>query len=288
MGQVEPNKKNALYMKQVSKQFGDFKALKEVNLEVKEGEIFALLGPSGAGKTTMINLFTAQMAANGGIVKVWDKEVMDNREELFNEMGILTDTSGVYEQLSVYDNLMLFARFFNKRKSDVVQVLEAVDLSECMKKPVCKLSKGMKQRVMIARAVLHKPKILFLDEPTAALDPATTLEIHKLIRALNASGTTIFLTTHDMFEADKLCDKVAFMNEGRIIDMDTPEALKSKYADPTVTVVLTDGSKHILKKDEAAGAKISKWLKEGRVETMHTNEPNLEQIFLSLTGKGLA
>lgn len=288
MGKTDSHKKNALYMKHVSKQFGDFKALKEVNLEVKEGEIFALLGPSGAGKTTTINLFTAQMAANGGSVKVLDKEVMENRDALFYEMGILTDTSGVYEQLSVYDNLMLFARFFNKKKSDVIQVLKAVSLEACMKKPVGKLSKGMRQRVMIARAVLHKPRILFLDEPTAALDPGTTLEIHKLIRELNASGTTIFLTTHDMFEADKLSDKVAFMNEGRIIDMDSPKALKSKYADETMTIVLKDGSKHVLKKEPMVGAKISKWLEEDKIETMHTNEPNLEQIFLSLTGKELA
>jgi ABC-2 type transport system ATP-binding protein len=257
-------------------------------LEVKKGEIFALLGPSGAGKTTTINLFTAQQAPSIGNVEVLGKEVINHREELFAQMGILTDSSGLYERLSIKENLMLYARFFALHPKRVDEIVNQVGLTNHINKPVGKLSKGMKQRVLIARAVLHQPKILFLDEPTAALDPGTTLDIHKLIKQLNKEGTTVFLTTHDMFEADKLCDRVAFLNEGQIIDVESPKKLKLKYAIDAIHIGLEDGTYHTVKKDPLGGKQIEQWLSEGKLKTLHSQEPNLEQIFLTLTGKELA
>ncbi|MEA4828107.1 MAG: ABC transporter ATP-binding protein, partial [Clostridium sp.] len=157
-----------------------------------------------------------------------------------------------------------------------------------IKKEAKKLSKGMKQRLMIARAVLHKPKLLFLDEPTSSLDPGTTLEIHRLLRKLNEEGTTIFLTTHNMEEADKLCDRVAFLNVGEIVDIGQPEALKLKYTHDDIKVILKDRSKEIMLKNNPEGAsKIKAWMEEGQLLAIHSMEPSLEKIFLNLTGREL-
>ncbi len=146
----------------------------------------------------------------------------------------------------------------------------------------------MKQRLMIARAVLHKPKLVFLDEPTSSLDPGTTLEIHKLLRKLNDEGTTIFLTTHNMFEADKLCDRVAFLNDGEIVDIGDPQALKLKYTNDDIKIILKDGSKEIMVKNNPEGAlKIKDWMEKGQLIAIHSMEPSLEKIFLDLTGREL-
>jgi len=161
-------------------------------------------------------------------------------------------------------------------------------MSEDIKKEAKKLSKGMKQRLMIARAVLHKPKLLFLDEPTSSLDPGTMLEIHRLLRKLNEEGTTIFLTTHNMEEADKLCHRVAFLNAGEIVDIGNPAALKLKYTDDDIKVVLKDKNKEIMLKNNLEGAsKIKAWMEEGQLLAIHSMEPSLEKIFLSLTGREL-
>ncbi len=284
---MEKDQKDILIMRNVSKTFDDCKALKQVDFSVKEGEIFGFLGPSGAGKTTTINLFTAQLTPTMGEVVVTGKDVT-RHHELLQKMGVLTDSSGLYERLSIMNNLMLFARFNDVSEEHVQQVLKDVALFEFIDKPVSKLSRGMKQRVMIARAVLHAPKILFLDEPTATLDPGTTLEIHKLIKNLNINGTTVFLTTHDMTEAEKLCDRVAFLDEGCIVDIDSPRALKLKYGSDTIDITLKDGSKHMINKDVDGAVRINRWIELESLETIHSNEPSLEQIFLSLTGKELA
>jgi ABC-2 type transport system ATP-binding protein len=159
---------------------------------------------------------------------------------------------------------------------------------EDIKKEAKKLSKGMKQRLMIARAVLHKPKLLFLDEPTSSLDPGTTLEIHRLLRKLNEEGTTIFLTTHNMEEADKLCDRVAFLNAGEIVDIGQPNELKLKYIKDDIRVILRDERKEIMLKNSAEGAsRIKAWMESGQLLSIHSMEPSLEKIFLNLTGREL-
>ena len=207
-----------LSMYNVRKTFGAQEALKQVSFEVKKGEVFGFLGPSGAGKTTTVKLFTAQLLPTVGEVRVMGQEIYTNKENLFKNMGVLTDTSGLYDRLSIMENLMLFAS-----------------------------------------AALHNPSILFLDEPTAALDPGTTLEIHKLLKGLNEKGTTLFLTTHDMMEADKLCDRVAFLHEGTIVDVGAPEELKRKYANSEISVKLIDGSSFTLNKDAKSADMLANW-----------------------------
>lgn len=276
-------------MKNVKKNFKMNEALKDVTFSVEEGEIFGFLGPSGAGKTTSIKLMTSQLIPTSGEVRVFGKEVYSNKKFIFENVGILSDNSGIYERLSVWENLMLFANIKNVAKNKVEEVLDKVDLLEAAKKEAGKLSKGMKQRLMIARSVLHSPKLLFLDEPTSALDPGTSLEIHRLLRKLNQEGTTIFLTTHNMVEADKLCDRVAFLNDGEIVELGNPEALKLKYITRNIQVILKDNPKDkmILSNDGNSGIKIKNWMEKDQLLSIHSMEPSLEQIFLNLTGREL-
>lgn len=278
---------NSLSMRDVQISFGNKPALQNLSFEVREGEIFGFLGPSGAGKTTTIKLLTKQLRAEAGEIEVLGSDIGALRMADFDRIGVLTDSSGLYERLSVWENLALFARLKNLPDSRVEEALAAVGLSDEKKKKAKVLSRGMKQRLMLARAVLHKPKLLFLDEPTAALDPATTAAIHKMLQALNREGTTIFLTTHDMTEADKLCGRVAFLDNGHIVEIGKPSALKLKYAGDRVDILTADGQAYGCKKDvPSIKACLDKLT--APVSAIHSKEPTLEDIFLSLTGRELS
>lgn len=278
---------NIISMNNVSKSFKEKAALRDLNFSVKKGEVFGFLGPSGAGKTTTIKILTSQLIPTSGQAQVLGRDVLSPTREVFQDIGVLTDNSALYERLSVKDNLVLFADINKVPRQRIDQVLEKVGLTDAKTKEVKKLSRGMRQRLNIARAVLHSPKLLFLDEPTSALDPGNVLEIHKLLRKLNQEGTTIFLTTHNMEEADKLCHRVAFLNEGKIVELGEPQALKLKYAKDDIKVILQDKSTVYLKNNAQDGAKIQTWMSKGELLSIHTQEPNLEEIFLNLTGRAL-
>lgn len=171
---------NIISMKNVSKEFNKNNfALKNLNLDIKEGEVFGFLGPSGAGKTTTIKILTSQLVPTNGKVMVLGKNLYFEKFNNFSDIGVLSDNSGLYERLTVRDNLMLFAEINNLKEKDIDYALDNMEMTEFKDKVVKKLSKGMKQRVMLARAMFHKPKLLFLDEPTSSLDPGNALEIHK-------------------------------------------------------------------------------------------------------------
>lgn len=280
---------NIISMKNVSKEFNKNNfALKNLNLDIKEGEVFGFLGPSGAGKTTTIKILTSQLVPTNGKVMVLGKNLYFEKFNNFSDIGVLSDNSGLYERLTVRDNLMLFAEINNLKEKDIDYALDNMEMTEFKDKVVKKLSKGMKQRVMLARAMFHKPKLLFLDEPTSSLDPGNALEIHKFIKKINSEGTTIFLTTHNMDEADKLCDRVAFLNEGEIVELGNPKELKFKYADDDIEVKLKNEKNTAIVKNNKYGAeKIKGWMENGQVVSIHSMEPNLEKIFLHLTGRGL-
>ncbi len=267
--------------------FGGRPALREVSFEVSEGEIFGFLGPSGAGKTTTIKLLTRQLRPQAGSVRLFGQPVERLPVSAFDQIGVLTDTSGLYERLSVEDNLNLFADLKGVPRARALEALERVGLTGEEKKAAKKLSRGMAQRVMLARAVLHKPRLLFLDEPTAALDPATSRAVQDMLRELNQEGTTIFLTTHRMEEADRLCNRVAFLNEGVIAACDSPQALKLRHAPNLLVAVGMDGERVTAEKSAGGLAQLSRAFEGKALSTVHSQEPDLEEIFLTLTGRKL-
>lgn len=267
--------------------FGGRPALREVSFEVSEGEIFGFLGPSGAGKTTTIKLLTRQLRPQAGSVRLFGQPVERLPVSAFDQIGVLTDTSGLYERLSVEDNLNLFADLKGVPRARALDALERVGLTGEEKKAAKKLSRGMAQRVMLARAVLHKPRLLFLDEPTAALDPATSRAVQDMLRELNQEGTTIFLTTHRMEEADRLCNRVAFLNEGVIAACDSPQALKLRHAPNLLVAVGMDGERVTAEKSAGGLAELSRAFEGKALSTVHSQEPDLEEIFLTLTGRKL-
>ena len=277
---------NYVEMKNVSKVFNEKVVLNEISFSVSKSEIFGLLGPSGAGKTTIIKILTGQIFASDGEAVVLGADAKRITDEIYSKIGMVLDDQGLYERLSCYYNLKMFAEIYDIDKANVERVLAEVGLTDAMKTPAGKLSKGMKQRLVLARAIMHKPQLLFLDEPTSGLDPATALEIHKLIFDLRNSGTTIFLTTHNMSEAAKLCDNVALLNEGKIVEYGMPDEICRKYnPKKIISVLLKDGQTLELPNDSTASSKIAELFENELVESIHSSEPNLETVFIQLTGR---
>jgi len=200
-------------VRDVRKSFGEQAVLSGVNFEVRHKEIFGLLRPSGSGKTTLINILTNQLEPDDGTAHVAASSF---------ETGLMLDEDGLYPRLSCLENLDLFGRIYGIPLSNSMEALKNVGLESAAKKAASTLSKGMRQRLALARAILHSPKILFLDEPTSALDPRTTEGMHELIQGLREKGATIFLTTHNMEEAVKLCDQVALLHKGQIVEHGDP------------------------------------------------------------------
>ena len=276
---------NVIEVKALAKYYANFKAIEDVQFEVQKGEIFGFLGPSGSGKTTTIKILTGQLNATEGDAFVFGENVsVLKNPKARKRFGVLTDNSGLYGRLSVIENLQLYCKLYDLPNSKVDEALDFVNLKDAGKKKVSALSKGMTQRVNLARAILHEPELLFLDEPTSALDPVNTLHIYNGLRVLNNRGTTIFLTTHDMQEADTLCDRVAFLHKGKIQLLDKPSELKKQFADGTVTVELSNNEKVVLRKGSEGAEEMFQLMKENRVQTVHSNEPTLGDIFVKVTG----
>ena len=266
----------------VSKSFGSKKALHQISFEIKEGEIFGFLGPSGSGKTTMINVLTGQLAADQGKTILLGKNSQDLTSNDLEQIGIVSDGSGFYEKMSLYKNLLIYAKLYGLKSDRVNQVLQQVGLADAKDIIAEKLSTGMKQRMFLARALLNAPKILFLDEPTSGLDPTTSKMIHTLLQELKQAGTTIFLTTHDMHEATLLCDRLSLLNKGNLIEYGSPQDIIQKYhVDKQVHVVYNDGREQIVPFEELPH------LDTTDLMVVHSCEPTLEEIFIRLTGEKL-
>ena len=266
----------------VSKSFESKKALHQISFEIKEGEIFGFLGPSGSGKTTMINVLTGQLAADQGKTLLLGKNSQDLTSNDLEQIGIVSDGSGFYEKMSLYKNLLIYAKLYGLKSDRVNQVLKQVGLADAKDVIAEKLSTGMKQRMFLARALLNAPKILFLDEPTSGLDPTTSKMIHTLLQELKQAGTTIFLTTHDMHEATLLCDRLSLLNKGNLIEYGSPQDIIQKYhVDKKVHVVYNDGREQIVPFEELPH------LDTTDLMMVHSCEPTLEEIFIRLTGEKL-
>lgn len=219
----------AIEVENLTRDYAGLRAVDGISFSVEPGEIFGFLGPNGAGKTTTIRILTGQLLPTAGTAKVAGWDVVTQRQQLKPQIGVVFESQNLYERMSARDNLAFYARLYRVRKARVDEVLAQVGLVERAGDKVQGYSNGMKQRVLIARALLHEPQVLFLDEPTRGLDPHVARDVRGIIAGLAQSGMTVFLTTHYMEEADQLSQRVAFLDRGRIVALDTPARLKADY-----------------------------------------------------------
>src|SRR4051794_22709046 len=292
-------------------------AVDQLDLEVRRGEIFGLLGPNGAGKTTTIGMLTTRVIPTSGEAWVGGIDVVAEPARAKQLIGVVTQTNTLDRSLSVYENLYFHGRYFGMSaidaKNQAQSLLERFHLADRAEADVVALSGGMAQRLMVARAIMHRPAVLFLDEPTAGLDPQSRLSLWEAVHDLNALGQTILLTTHYMEEADQLCQRVAIMDHGRILALDTPGGLKrSVDADTVVTVAADSGAASLdaafasiegVTKTDPTPEGVVVHVRGGRgilprllqaaeaagieVNDLSVAEPTLETVFISLTGKDL-
>ena len=268
--------------KNIVKTFGSKIALNTISFEIKEGEIFGFLGPSGSGKTTMINILTGQLLADNGNTRLLGKDSQNLNPTDLEKIGMVSDKSGFYEKLSLEKNLLLYAKLYGVDLNRVDELLNKVGLLESKRILAEQLSTGMKQRMLLARALINQPKILFLDEPTSGLDPTTSKSIHELLVNLKENGTTIFLTTHDMNEATLLCDNLALLNKGKLIEQGNPADIIQKHnTNKRIKVIYKNHQERIFDFSELST------LATNDLISIHSCEPTLEEIFIRLTGEKL-
>ncbi|HDJ99856.1 MAG TPA: ABC transporter ATP-binding protein [Firmicutes bacterium] len=283
---------NVIEAKNLTYSYGKLTAVDHISFNVKKGEILGFLGPNGAGKTTTFKMLIGLLKPKEGDALILGMDIKKETKRIQRRIGVCFEYTNLYEELSAKDNLVLFADLFGIKDFDPINLLERVGLKGKENDKVKTFSKGMKQRVMVARALVNKPEVLFLDEPTSGLDPVSSEEIRSLILEERERGATVFLTTHDMHEADKLSDRVAFINKGKIVALDAPLNLKQKFGKRAlkVKVLKEDGTlddKTILLDEKDTPEKIYEIFKREKIVTVHSEEATLEDIFIHLTGRGL-
>ena len=276
---------SVLSMEGVCLSFGSKRVLDGLTFSVARGECFGFLGSSGAGKTTTIKLLTRQLKKDAGRIVLFGRPIENASDADYERIGILSDTSALYERMSIEDNLKLYAKIRGRGEGDIGRLLERMNLSDDRKTLVKNCSKGMRQRAALLAALIHSPELLFLDEPTSGLDPAARAEVHRMLAELRSAGTTVFLTTHDMAEADSVCDRIAVLDEGRIAAEGEPQSLKLRYARNRVVVVTRTRGVVETAKDASAADGLRELFAAGEVLSIHSDEPNLEEVFLELTGR---
>jgi len=236
----------------------------------------------------MIKMLTGELNKTSGEIQVLGKQPAEfHTSEFKSQIGILSDNSTLYERLTVFDNLKLFASLYGAPMERIDEILQMMDMLEAKKTIVKKLSKGMTQRILLAKALMHRPKLLFLDEPTSALDPSNVMQIHRVLKELNEQGSTIFINTHNMEEATVLCDRVAFLHEGEIKELDTPEKLRYKYSSHKFHVTTKDGEVLDFPNDATSADDIAALIKTNNVKFNQKDHPTLGEIFIKVTGKEL-
>lgn len=266
-------------------------AVRDLNFAIEPGEIFGFLGPSGAGKSTTQKILFRLLQGFEGSVQVFDRELRDWGYEYFEQVGVSFEMPNHYTKLTALENLRYFGALYQGEVASPEALLEMVGLQEDSDTLVSQFSKGMKNRLSVARSLVNNPKLLFMDEPTAGLDPINARKIKDLIKAQKDAGKTVFLTTHDMNIADELCDRVAFIVDGQINLIDSPRELKLRYGKADVRVEFGRNGAHEQRDFALNGladnADFLKLLRDGNVRTLHTQEATLENIFIEVTGRRL-
>lgn len=280
---------SVLALDQLTIRYGRFTAVDHLSFTVQKGEIFGLLGPNGAGKTTTFLCLTAQVRISDGRVLMLNHDLNSEFESIKHRFGYVPDTENHFDEFTAAQNLTIFARLYGVPLDRIDTCLEMVELLREKDLPVRAYSKGMKKKLLLARELLHEPEVLLLDEPTANLDVHSTERIRGLLRELAKAGTTIFLTTHNMGEVEQVCDRVAIINHGRLVDLDSPIAFKARNTERVVDVTLDRGDRHerraINLEDEMSRRELAQLLESDVPVTMHTREFNFYQSFLKLTGE---
>jgi ABC-2 type transport system ATP-binding protein len=281
----------AIEVDAVSYAYGDREAVKGISFEVAPGEVLGFLGPNGAGKSTTIKILTGQLPAKSGVARVLGRDVRRDDPEIQRHIGVCFEEKNLYEAMTAEENLKFFASLFGLKDVDTTGLLGRVGLADRAKTRVAGFSKGMRQRLMVARALVNQPMVLFLDEPTDGLDPVSSKAIRGLIEEEARRGAAVLLTTHDMWEADELSHRVAFINEGQLYAIDTPESLKLRYGKRSVKVrarvageVVEDS---VALDAEDTGERLKEAVAAEGLLTIHTEEATLESIFIQMTGRGL-
>lgn len=288
MSSVDP----MIEVSELRRSFGKKEAVAGISFTVRRGEIFGLLGPNGAGKTTTIRMLTGQIDPSGGHATVADCDIVKDRATLKERIGVVFEDQNLYERLSARLNLEFSCWLYGLPKQRVDEVLDLVRLRDRAKDSVKTFSNGMRQRLMIARALLHKPPMLFLDEPSRGLDPLSARNIRQTIQELCQQGTTVLLTTHLMEEADLLCQHVAFIVGGSIVANDTPQNLKLNHGQRVMSVTLGGDTKQngilnemTLNMDNPTDqAQFAQLMTQGKVRAVHSQEATLEEVFIEVAG----
>lgn len=277
-------------VKNVKKYYGEVRGVDGLSFSVEKGEIYGFLGPNGAGKTTTVKILVKIIKDYTGEVRVLGKDLREWGKDYYNKIGVSFEFPAVYSRLTARENLGFFASFY-KKHLDPTEVLKMVGLEEKADELVSGFSKGMKKKLDLARALLPDPEILFLDEPLEGLDPASARRIKDLLLEMRESGKTVFLTTHNMYVADELCDRVAFIVDGSIRLVDNPGELKVKMGKRLVKVeYVANGSvavKEFPLENIGQNEEFFKIIREHELRRINTEEPTLEEIFLKVTGRRL-
>lgn len=269
----------------------DKQALHGLGFTVEDGEIFGFLGPNGSGKSTTQKILTGILKGHGGKVSLFGQNISAARtQEFFQKIGVLFEFPYLYANLSAVDNLKYFSSFYPKEQiRSIEEVLNELEFKQdFLKKPVSSYSKGMRQRISMARALISNPKLLFLDEPTSGLDPSGAVLFRKIIEKERKKGTTVFLTTHNMLDADLLCDRVAFIADGEIKALDTPKHLKERNSNRRIVIDYLYQGRREEKTIEAPELEIGIPFAHDEIISIHSQEPTLEDMFIKYTGRGLS
>jgi ABC-2 type transport system ATP-binding protein len=315
-GEKEENVKDkiAIAAKGLAKRFGEIQAVSDVSFKVREGELFGFLGPNGAGKTTTINMLTGLARPDAGTIRIADIDCTGNPKAAQHHIGIVPDESNLYPELTGLDNLCFCASLYGMGKKERTnrahELLKTVDLAEAADRTFDGYSKGMKRKLTIAAGIIHHPQILFLDEPTTGIDVASARQIRQLLAGFNHLGTTIFLTTHYIEEAERLCGRIAFIVSGTIVTTETLENLiqpiqekhvmqllvsnaeaalhgKLSEAFPLLTFrMLSGGQVHVESGKPIRVGPLVRFLEEQGIEVMEARRmrPSLEDVFVRITG----
>ena len=269
----------------------DKQALHGLDFTVEDGEIFGFLGPNGSGKSTTQKILTGILRGYGGRVSLFGEDRNNiHTQDFFQKIGVLFEFPYLYANLSAIDNLHYFSSFYPKEQlREAEELLEELEFKkDFLRRPVSSYSKGMRQRVSMARALISNPKLLFLDEPTSGLDPAGAVLFRRIIEKERQKGTTVFVTTHNTFDADLLCDRVAFLSNGNIVALDTPGNLKEQNSSRSIVVEYVYQGRREERTIEASELKAGIPFACDELISVHSQEPTLEDIFIRYAGRGLS